>query len=86
MPPGYAQRNLGGGWGLVVLSVFKTAATRLVRVWWVRFPRAPVGFASGRASYLMRLPWAAAELPGFCSCTRSSRLSVLSSRIARRLV
>jgi len=31
----------GGGWGLVVPSVFKTDATRRRRVGWVRFPHAP---------------------------------------------
>ena len=31
----------GGGWGLVVSSVFKTDATRRRRVGWVRFPHAP---------------------------------------------
>ena len=35
----------GGGWGLVVSSVFKTDATRRRRVGWVRFPHAPATHA-----------------------------------------
>ena len=37
----------GGGWGLVVPSVFKTDATRRRRVGWVRFPHAPATLLPG---------------------------------------
>lgn len=82
----------GGGWGLVVPSVFKTDATRRRRVGWVRFPHAPATLFPGshvvarlRATFVNALLVAAALIGlGLTPLERADAQQVDSARVGAR--